>query len=78
MGSRGPLANVCLWVELLQLMEEIGDWAQWPWAPSHVGLEGNEIANVLAVQGICPNPLWRIVRGKVLRVPREGVVEGPG
>ena len=44
-GSRGPLTNVGLWVELLDILSYMGDRVQWVQVPSHVGLEGNEIAN---------------------------------
>ena len=53
MGSNGLLSNVHLCVELLELIEELGLRLQWLWAPSHVGLEGNEVANGLAVEGMC-------------------------
>ena len=61
MGSNGPLSTVHLWVELLELIEELGLRLQWLWAPSHVGLEGTEVANGLAVEGVCQSPLWAVV-----------------
>ena len=65
MGSYGLLSNVHLWVELLELIEELGPRLQWLWAPSHVGLEGNEVANGLAAEGMCQSPLWGVVhRGR--------------
>ena len=61
MGTNGPLSNVHMWVELLELIEELGPRLQWLWAPSHVGLEGNEVANGLVVEGMCQIPLWGVV-----------------
>ena len=52
-GSRGPLTNVRLWVELLDVLSYMGDRVQWVQVPSHVGLEGNEVANDLAIVGMC-------------------------
>ena len=46
--------------------------------PSHIGLEGNEVASGLAVEGMCHSPLWSVVRGKTVRVPRVGVTGGRG
>ena len=77
-GSRGPLAHVGFCVELLQLIEDPGDRAKWMWAPSHVGLEGYEVANSLAVEGMCQSPLCSVVPGKTLRFPRVGVTRGRG
>ena len=57
MGSNGLLSNVHLWVDVLELIEELGSRLQWLWAPSHVGLEGNE----LAAEGMCQSPLWGVV-----------------
>ena len=36
-GGNGPLSNVNVWVDLLELIEQLGPSAQWLWAPSHVG-----------------------------------------
>ena len=56
-GSRRPLMNVGLWVELPDMLSHMGDRVQWVQVPSHVGLEGNEIVNDLAISGMCHNPL---------------------
>ena len=55
------LSNVYLRVELLELIEELGPRLQWLWVPSHVGLDGNKIANGLAAEGMCQSPLWGVV-----------------
>ena len=57
-GSSGLLTNVRLWVELLDTLSYMGDRVQWVQVPSHVGLEGNEIANDLAIAGMYQSPLW--------------------
>ena len=63
MGSNGLLSNVHFWVELLELIEELGPRLHWLWAPSHVGLEGNEVANGLAVEGMYQSPFLGGVHG---------------
>ena len=52
-GSKGPLSDVSLWVDLLELIDEMGPMAQWLWALSHVGLEGSEVATGVAIEGMC-------------------------
>ena len=48
-GSKGPLTKVRLWVGLLDVLSYMGNKVQWVQVPSHVRLEGNEIADDLAV-----------------------------
>ena len=68
MGINGLQSNVHLWVELLELIEELGPRLQWLWAPSHVGPEGNKIANGLAAEGMCQSPLWGVVHSGLVHV----------
>ena len=44
-------------MDLLDLIDEMGPRAQWLWALSHVGVEGNEVANGLAIEGMRQSPL---------------------
>ena len=76
-GSRGPLTNVRLWVELLDVLSYMGDRVQWVQVPSHVGLEGNEVANDLAIDGMCRSPLWGVVHGRPAPPPVVGAVTEP-
>ena len=63
-GSRGPLSKFGLWVELLDILSFMGDRVRWIRAPAHMGLSGNEVANDLAVAGMCQSPLWGVVRDR--------------
>ena len=76
-GSKGPLSNVGLWVELLGLLYPMGDRAPWIRAPAHMGFEGNKIATNLAVAGMCQSPKWEVVSGMVVRPPLVGLVRPP-
>ena len=68
-GSRGPSSNASLWVELL--LSSMSAEVLWIRAPSHMGLEGNGIANGLVVVGN-HGPLWELVSGRVGRVWWDG------
>ena len=46
-----------LWVELLGLLSSPGNRVRWILAPGHMGLDGNEIANELAVASMCQSLL---------------------
>ena len=63
-----------LWVGLLDILSYMGDRVQWIQVPSHVGLEGNEIANDLAISGMCHSPLWGVVHGRLIPPPDVGAV----
>ena len=76
-GSRGPCTNVRLRVELLDILSYIGDILQWVRVPSQAGLEGHEIANDLAISGMCQSPLWGVVHGKPAPPPVVGAVTEP-
>ena len=76
-GPKGPLSNVGLLVELLGLLYPMGDRARWIRAPAHMVFEGYEIANNLAVAGMCQSTLWEVVSGRVVRPPLVGLVRAP-
>ena len=55
----------------------MGDKVQWVQVPSHLGLEGNEIADDLAIAGMCKSPLWGLVHGRPAPPPVVGAVTEP-
>ena len=50
-GSRGPLAHKDLWTELWERWQLPADSVEILWVPSHVGVAGNEEADVRAAKG---------------------------
>ena len=50
-GSRGPLAHADLWTELWERWQLLGDSVEILWVPSHVGVAGNEEADVRVAKG---------------------------
>ena len=58
----------------MKLWVEMGDRVQWVQVPSHVGLEGNEIANDLAIFGMCHGPSWGVIHGRPTPPPDVGAV----
>ena len=58
-GSGGPVSHADLWTRLLAETESQGTAAHWVQVPSHVGIEGNEKADVLADIGRRRSPLLR-------------------
>ena len=57
-GSAGPVSNIPLWKELLQLLDSTFQDILWVKVPSHVNVEGNEQADTLANNGRLSNPLY--------------------
>ena len=57
-GSAGPVSNIPLWKELLQLLDSTFQDILWVKVPSHVNVEGNEQADTLANNGRFSNPLY--------------------
>ena len=43
---------------LLHEMEKPGRDVRWEHVPAHVNVHGNEVANGLAMEGMCSGPLW--------------------
>ena len=57
--SSGKLqAHVPVWEMLLHEMEKPGRDVRWEHIPAHVNVQGNEVANGSAMEGMCSNPLW--------------------
>ena len=50
--------HVPVWEMLLQEMATPGREVRWEHVPAHVNVQGNEIANGLAMEGMCSSPLW--------------------
>ena len=43
---------------VLQEMATLGREVRWEHVPAHVSVQGNEVANGLAMEGMCSSPLW--------------------
>ena len=50
--------HVPVWEKLLQEMATPGREVRWEHVPAHVNVQGNEVANGLAMEGMCSSPLW--------------------
>ena len=50
--------HVPVWEMLLQEMATPGREVRWEHVPAHVNVQGNEMANGLAMEGMCSSPLW--------------------
>ena len=50
--------HVPVWEILLQEMATPGREVRWEHVPAHVNVQGNEMANGLAMEGMCSSPLW--------------------
>ena len=57
MTNKGPVLNVDLWIELLELLDQALVSYEWIKVPSHVQVEGNERADALAELGRKSSPL---------------------
>ena len=47
-----------VWEMLLHEMEKPGRDVRWEHVLAHVNVQGNDVANGLAMEGMCSNPLW--------------------
>ena len=47
-----------VWEMLLREMAKPGREVRWEHVPAHVNVQGNEVANGLAMEGMCSSPLW--------------------
>ena len=61
-STAGPVANVDLWQQLLDVIQSSCTVFQWVKIPSHVGLHGNDVANELANRGRLMSPLYQSCR----------------
>ena len=50
--------QVHVWEMLLQEMATPGREVRWEHVPAHVNVQWNEVANGLAMEGMCSSPLW--------------------
>ena len=50
--------HVPVWEMLLQEMAKPGREVRWEHVPAHVNVQGNVVANGLAMEGMCSSPLW--------------------
>ena len=69
--GQGPVLNVDLWIELLELLDNAIASYEWIKVPSHVQVEGNERADALAEPGRKSSPLYAKAGRKpqLLRTP---------
>ena len=59
MTTSGKLqVHVPVWEMLLREMAKPGREVRWEHVPAHVNVQGNEVANGLAMEGMCSSPLW--------------------
>ena len=58
MTNKGPLLNVDLWIDLLELLDQAFASYEWIKVLSHVQVEGNERADALAELGRKSSPLY--------------------
>ena len=58
-------------------MERPGKLRQWIYVPGHAGLEGNDTAHRLAVEGMCMNVLWARPRTSFSVAPEGSDAEAP-
>ena len=58
MTNKGPVLNVDLWIDLLELLDQASASYEWIKVPSHVQMEGNERADALAELGRKSSPLY--------------------
>ena len=56
--NKGPVLNVDLWINLLELLDLASTNYEWIMVPSHVQVEGNERADTLAELGRKSSPLY--------------------
>ena len=50
--------HVPVWEMLLREMAKLGREVRWEHVPAHVNVQGNEVANGLAMEGMCSSPPW--------------------
>ena len=50
--------HVPVWEMLLLEMAKRGREVRWERVPAHVNVQGNDVANGLAMEGMCSSPLW--------------------
>ena len=50
--------HVPVWEMLLREMAKLGREVRWEHVPAHVNVQGNEVVNGLAMEGMCSSPLW--------------------
>ena len=77
MTTSGKLQlHVPVWEMLLQEMAKPGREVRWEHVPAHVNVQGNEVANGLAMEGMCSSPLVPTSHTAiVIRVRIHGAVE---
>ena len=74
--NKGPVLNVDLWIDLLELLDRALASYEWSKVPSHVQLEGNERGDALAELGRKSSPLYAKA-GRQPQVPLTPIVVSP-
>ena len=75
--GQGPVINVHLWIQLMDLLDREVPVVDWIKVPSHIGIPGKERANNLAEQGRKSSPLYHTVRSPAIP-PRSPLCSPPG
>ena len=65
MTAQGPVTNVDLWIELMDLIDRSVALLECIKVPSHIGIAGNDRADQLAEEGGKASPLSSATRGRV-------------
>ena len=68
-GQSGPVCNVDLWIQLLELLDNVHATVRWLRVPSHTNIPGNERADGLAEEGRISSPLYH-----ALSLPNRPVI----
>ena len=64
-SAQGPVTNVDLWIDLMQILDVSLAQFSWVKVPSHAGIPGNDRADELALSGRLSSPLYATVRARV-------------
>ena len=64
-SAQGPVTNVDLWIDLMQILDVSLAQFSWVKVPSHAGIPGNDRADELALAGRLSSPLYATVRARV-------------
>ena len=64
----GVISSILIWEDLLLEIERRGRILKWVYVPGHAGLEENDTAHRLAVEGMCLSTVWALPRTTLSRL----------